>query len=633
MAIAQSVPSGRVRESLVIKDKYVMTCILGISAFYHDSAAALIVDGKVVAAAQEERFTRKKHDYRFPTNAIDYCLAESGLSPEQLDYVGFYDKPFLKFERLVETYLAYAPQGFASFAKAMPLWMQEKLHLPRVIGKGLRGAYRKRIVFTEHHDSHAASAFFPSPFKQAAILTLDGVGEWATSTIGYGRDNKIKLVKQMNFPHSLGLLYSAFTYFCGFRVNSGEYKLMGLAPYGQPKYEDLIQERLIDLKEDGSFRLDMSYFNYCQGLTMTSTKFNQLFGGKPRKPESPLTEREMDLAASIQKVTEQIMLQCAVHAHQVTGFENLCLAGGVALNCVGNGRLLREGPFDNIWIQPAAGDAGGALGVAMFIWHQLLNNERVTEQPDAQSGSFLGPGYTNEQIRDYLDGIGATYDFIEDEQALCKCVADELANEQVIGWLQGRMEFGPRALGGRSILGDARSRQMQSTMNLKIKFRESFRPFAPSVLRNRVDELFNTRPNEDSPYMLLVADINKNIQLAVEDDQAQGLDKLKGIRSTIPAITHVDHSARIQTVDPHRHGRYHKLLQAFEEKTGSPVIINTSFNVRGEPIVCSPEHAYRCFMATNMDILVLENFVLRKQDQSNATEHEIDQYLAEFQLD
>ena len=611
-----------------------MVAILGISAFYHDSAAALVVDGEIVAAAQEERFTRKKHDHEFPIHAIEYCLEEGNLGPADLDFVGFYDKPFLKFERLLETYLAYAPTGFRSFLKAMPLWLHQKLHLPREMRKGLRGEYKRRYVFTEHHESHAASAFFPSPFEEAAILTLDGVGEWATTSFGYGRGNKITLTDELRFPHSLGLLYSAFTYFCGFRVNSGEYKLMGLAPYGEPKYKDLILEHLIDVKDDGSFRLDMSYFHYCQGLRMTSPKFAQRFGGPPRKPESPLTEREMDLAASIQQVTEEVMLKAARHLHQQTGLNNLCLAGGVALNCVGNGRILREGPFENLWIQPAAGDAGGALGVALFIWHQLLGNERTAAQPDSQRGSQLGPAFNNEAIRGFLDAENANYHHYEDEDELCQRVAALIADENVIGWMQGRSEFGPRALGCRSILGDARSRNMQSVMNLKIKFRESFRPFAPVVLEDKVSDYFEMQQDQESPYMLLVAPVAESKRLSEnETSDACGLDKLQGIRSVVPAITHVDHSARVQTVDEHRHPRLHKLMRAFESKTGCPVLINTSFNVRGEPIVCSPEDAYRCFMGTNMDVLVMEDFVLLKREQPAATEHEIDDYLAKFQLD
>jgi len=610
-----------------------MAGILGISAFYHDSAAALIVNGKIVAAAQEERFTRKKHDHEFPVNAIQYCLEEGKLKPEQLDYVGFYDKPFLKFERLLETYLAFAPVGFRSFLTAMPLWLNQKLHLPREISRGLKGKYGKRYIFSEHHESHAASAFFPSPFSEAAILTLDGVGEWATASCGYGRGNKITLTHELRFPHSLGLLYSAFTYFCGFKVNSGEYKLMGLAPYGVPKYKDVILEKLMDMKADGSFRLDLSYFNYCQGLRMTSAKFARLFGGPARKPESPLTEREMDLAASIQEVTEEIMLRAARHLHQQTGMKNLCLAGGVALNCVGNGRILREAPFENLWIQPAAGDAGGALGVALFIWHQLLGNERELCKPDGQCGSLLGPRFSNGQIREFLDGQKARYKQFTDDAELCNYVADLIACEKVIGWMQGRTEFGPRALGCRSILGDARSQKMQSVMNLKIKFRESFRPFAPVVLRERVSEYFQMADGEDSPYMLLVAPVTEDKRVARDGPPGAGLDKLKAIRSVVPAITHVDHSARVQTVDKQRHGRFYRLMKAFESKTGCPVMINTSFNVRGEPIVCSPEHAYRCFMATNMDVLVMEDFVLLKEEQPTGQEHEVDEYLAQFQLD
>jgi len=612
-----------------------MTAILGISAYYHDSAAALVVDGQIVAAAQEERFTRKKHDYEFPTQAIEYCLAEAGLQPAQLDVVGFYDKPFLKFERLLETYLAYAPIGFRSYLKAMPLWLRKKLHLPREMRRGLKGAYKKRFVFTEHHESHAASAFFPSPFGEAAVLTIDGVGEWATATVGRGSGHRIELSHELRFPHSPGLLYSAFTYFCGFRVNSGEYKLMGLAPYGEPKYYDLILEKIVDLKNDGSFRMDMSYFNYCQGLTMTSGKFDRLFGGPPRVSEESITQREMDIAASIQRVTEEIMLRMARFAHEQTNSDNLCLAGGVALNCVGNGRILREGPFENVWIQPAAGDAGGALGTALFIWYQLLENERAVGESDSQSGSLLGPAYPEDEIRSYLDEKNARYHHFDNEEALCDFVADLLANGNVVGWLQGRMEFGPRALGGRSILGDPRSRDMQSVMNLKIKFRESFRPFAPSVLRERVDNYFQMRSEEDSPYMLLVAPVQEGHRIGINgaETAVKGLDKLKLCRSDLPAITHVDYSARVQTVDSERHGRYYKLIRKFEEKTGCPVLINTSFNVRGEPIVCSAEHAYRCFLATNMDVLVLEGFVLLKQEQADATQHEIDQYLAEFQLD
>lgn len=610
-----------------------MTAILGISAFYHDSAAALVVDGQIVAAAQEERFTRKKHDAAFPIHAIEYCLREAGLAPGQLDYVGFYEKPLVKFERLLETYLAFAPRGLRSFLKAMPLWLKHKLYLPREMRRGLAGQYRKRFVFTDHHESHAASAFFPSPFEEAAILTLDGVGEWATAAYGVGRGNRIELTQELRFPHSLGLLYSAFTYFCGFKVNSGEYKLMGLAPYGEPRYADVIRKHLIDLKDDGSFRLAMQYFNYCQGLTMTSRKFERLFGGPPRKPESPLTEREMDLAASIQVVTEEIMLRMARHVHAETGMKKLCLAGGVALNCVGNGRILAEGPFEELWIQPAAGDAGGALGVATFIWHQLLDQAREPQNRDSQFGSLLGPRFSDSDIRAFLDGTGAVYRELPDDEALCDCVAQLLAEEKVVGWFQGRMEFGPRALGARSILGDARSERMQSVMNLKIKFRESFRPFAPSVLEEEVDSYFRMRPREQSPYMLLVAPVQESRRRQVQNGQLRGLAKVNECRSEIPAVTHVDYSARVQTVDAERHGRYYTLLRKFRERTGCPVLINTSFNVRGEPIVCLPEQAYRCFLATNMDVLVLERFVLLKSEQKQAAGAQADQYLAKFQLD
>ena len=610
-----------------------MTAILGISGFYHDSAAALVVDGEIVAAAQEERFTRKKHDPDVPQNAIDYCLKHAGLSPEDLDYVGFYDKPLITFERMLETYLAFAPSGFRSFLTALPAWLKQKLHIPKVINEALGKKYKKRIVFTEHHESHAASAFFPSPFEDAAILTADGVGEWATTSMGVGQGHRIKLTHELRFPHSLGLLYSAFTYYCGFRVNSGEYKLMGLAPYGEPKYVDLILDHLLDLKDDGSFRMDMSYFNYCQGLTMTSPKFDKLFDGPRRAPESDLSEREMNIAASIQVVTEEIMLRMARHLHKITGMRNLCMAGGVALNCVANGRILREGPFDDVWIQPAAGDAGGALGVATFIWHQLLDKPRTPHNSGAQSASYLGPEFADDDIQSFFDKTGAVYRRFEQEDELCREVADLLAHENVVGWMSGRMEFGPRALGARSILGDARSTNMQSVMNLKIKFRESFRPFAPSVLRERVDEFFDMRVDEDSPYMLLVAPVAKAKWLPHELNGHKGIDKLKVIRSEVPAVTHVDMSARVQTVDAERHGRYYKLLKAFDEQTGSPVVINTSFNVRGEPIVCSHEDAYRCFMGTNMDVLVVDNFVLLKKDQPNATEHSNDDYLAQFKLD
>jgi carbamoyltransferase len=610
-----------------------MTAILGISAFYHDSAAALLVDGRIVAAAQEERFTRTKHDATFPTHAVAYCLAEAGLDAGDLDYVGFYDKPFLKFERLLETYLAYAPRGYRSFIHAMPQWLKQKLHLPREIRQGLGGAYHKAITFTEHHESHAASAFFPTPFEDAAFLTLDGVGEWATASYGVGHGNRIELTHELRFPHSLGLLYSAFTYYTGFKVNSGEYKLMGLAPYGEPTYADLIRDHLIDLKPDGSFRMDMAYFRYCEGLQMTSPAFDALFGGPRRDPESPVTTREMNLAASIQVVTEEIMLAAARHVHRETGQRNLCLAGGVALNCVGNGRLLRESPFDDIWIQPAAGDAGGALGVGLFIWHQLLDQPRPPAAQDRQQGSLLGPRFTDDELSTFLDAQGAVYHRFDDELALCERVAELLAGEQVVGWFQGRMEFGPRALGSRSILGDPRSRDMQSVMNRKIKFRESFRPFAPSVLHDRVSEYFDMAKGQDSPYMLLVAPVHDSVRVSDADDSGlEGLAKLQVPRSTVPAITHVDYSARVQTVDAGRHGRYHSLLRAFERRTGCPMLINTSFNVRGEPIVCQPDQAYRCFMATNMDVLVMEGLVLLKQEQPNAAPA-TEEYLAQFSLD
>lgn len=610
-----------------------MVSILGISAFYHDSAAALVVDGRIVAAAQEERFTRIKHDANFPKMAIEYCLSEAGLTPDQLDYVCFYEKPLLKFDRLIESYLAYAPQGFRSFLAALPVWLKKKLHLRREINKGLNGQFTRRIVFPEHHESHAASAFFPSPFEEAAILTVDGVGEWATATWGVGKGNRIQLTNELRFPHSLGMLYSAFTYFCGFKVNSGEYKLMGLAPYGQPRYADLIRDRLMDIKEDGSFRLNLEYFNYCAGLTMTTRRFDQLFGGAPRKPESPMTEREMDLAASIQVVSEEILLKMVHHIRRQTGQRNLCLAGGVALNCVANGRLLREGPFESIWIQPAAGDAGGALGAALFTWYQLLGNARQPAQPDAQAGSYLGPRPDENAIRSYLTRVNAPFEYFPDEDACCRHVAAEIAAGKVVGWVQGRMEFGPRSLGARSILGDARNPSMQSVMNLKIKFRESFRPFAPAVLEDRVQDYFETRLHESSPYMLLVAPVRADHRTPASADTLNGLDKLKAIRSDIPAVTHVDYSARIQTVDANRHGKFYRLLKSFEALTGCPVLINTSFNVRGEPIVCAPEEAYRCFLATNIDVLVLESFVLHKELQPQLSPEQVDEYLKQFSLD
>ncbi len=607
--------------------------ILGISAYYHDSAACLVQDGEIVAAAQEERFTRKKHDYEFPSHAIEYCLEEAGIRHEDLDLVAFYDKPLLKFDRLLETYLSYSPAGFKLFLMGLPLWLKQKLHTPRELDRGLKGRYRGRYVFLEHHESHAASAFFPSPFEEAAILTLDGVGEWATGTIAVGRGNRIELQQELRFPHSLGLLYSAFTYFTGFRVNSGEYKLMGLAPYGEPLYRDQILEELLDLKEDGSFRLNMDYFAYTHADVMTSKRMEGLFGGPPRKAEGELTQREMDIAASIQAVTEEIVMRIAHHAKKLTGLSNLCLAGGVALNCVANGRLLREGPFEELWIQPAAGDAGGALGAATFVWHQLLDKPRRATGVDQQKGSFLGPRFQSSEIRAFLDARGAVYHYYEDEGKLCDRIAELIATENVVGHFAGRMEFGPRALGARSILGDARSPAMQSVMNLKIKFRESFRPFAPAILRERVHEYFEMRPEEDSPYMLLVAPVREGKRVPLADASAVGLEKLKQARSVVPAITHVDHSARVQTVDAERNPRFYHILKAFEERTGSPVVINTSFNVRGEPIVGSPEDAYRCFMATHMDVLVLEDCILLKNEQPNAEIFDREAYLDQFQLD
>ncbi len=590
-----------------------MSKILGISAYYHDSAACLVRDGELVAAAQEERFTRKKHDFAFPNNAVAYCLREAGLGgADELDHVVFYDKPMVKFERLLETYLAYAPHGIGSFIKAMPLWLKQKLWMREHLREELD--YDGQILFTEHHESHAASAFFPSPFEQAAILTIDGVGEWATASLGVGEENRIRILKEIHFPHSLGLLYSAFTYFTGFKVNSGEYKLMGLAPYGEPKYVDLILEQLIDLKDDGSYKLNLKYFDYCAGLRMTNRRFAKLFGGPPRKPESKLTQREMDLAASVQVVTERAMLNMARFAQQQTGSRNLVLAGGVALNCVGNGKILRDGPFDEVWIQPAAGDAGGALGAALFVHHQLLDGPRRVEGGrDLQRATLLGPGFDDAEIGRFIEQQGIRARRFEDFDELAGRVAAILEQEAVVGWFQGRMEFGPRALGSRSIIGDPRSREMQTKMNLKIKFRESFRPFAPSVLRERVGEYFEL--DSGSPYMLLVAGVQHQRRLPVDNNGALGLDKLKVIRSTVPAITHVDYSARVQTVAREDNPRYHRLIERFYEKTGCPVIVNTSFNVRGEPIVCTPEDAYRCFTRTNMDYLVLGSYLIDKQEQ------------------
>jgi len=587
--------------------------ILGISAFYHDSAACLVRDGEIIAAAQEERFTRKKHDFSFPLNAIDYCLEAGKIKSESLDFIAFYDKPFVKFERILETYLAFAPHGIQSFVMAIPLWIKQKLWMKEFIKKQL--GYEGKIIFPEHHESHAASAFFASPFAQAAFLTIDGVGEWTTTSYGIGRNNQINILSEIHFPHSLGLLYSAFTYYTGFKVNSGEYKVMGLAPYGRPVYRDLILSELIDLKEDGSFKLNMKYFNYCAGLTMTNRKFDKLFGGPPRKPESEVTQRDMDLACSIQDVTEKVMLRMARHIHRETKQKNLCLAGGVALNCVGNGKILREGPFDNIWIQPAAGDAGGALGAALFVWYQYLDNQRTIEgQRDFMKASCLGPEFSSSQLLHYLKTNNITYEELSSEQIPVR-IADLIAAQKTIGWFQGRMEFGPRALGARSIIGDARSSKMQEIMNLKIKFRESFRPFAPSVLWEKVADYFSL--DRESPYMMLVAPVKENIrrEMTPQEQAYFGLDKLHVARSVIPAVTHVDYSARVQTVTEETNPLYYGMIKKFDEKYGTPVIINTSFNVRGEPIVCSPEDAYMCFMRTNMDYLIMGNYLLNKEKQ------------------
>jgi carbamoyltransferase len=618
-----------------------VTTILGISAFYHDSAACLVVDGEIVAAAQEERFTRKKHDPGFPTHAIEFCLRQAGKTAADIDYVVFYEKPLRKFERLIETYLAYAPSGLKSFGMAIPVWLKEKVRLPKVIRESLGPNVKAPIVFTDHHESHAASAFFPSPYDEAAILTLDGVGEWSTTTWGVGRGNKIELTNQIQFPHSLGLLYSAVTYHCGFKVNSGEYKLMGLAPYGRPIYKDLITKHLIDLKPDGSFWLDMQYFNYCQGLTMTNSRFDELFGGPPRNPESDIEQRHMDMAASIQAVTEDAMLAMGRQIHKTTGMKRLVLAGGVALNCVANGRLLREGPFEDIWIQPAAGDAGGALGAAIFAWYQLLDNPRAAAATDRQRGSYLGPQFTSSEIRAFLDSAGAKYTRAANEAELLAKVVDILDQEKIVGWFQGRMEFGPRALGARSIIGDPRSAKMQTTMNLKIKFRESFRPFAPIVLRDEAHKWFGIDPKHESPYMLLVAPVLDEHRIPATDAQRETMkndpdlrNRVNIPRSTIPAVTHVDYSARLQTVDDGRNPRLAGLLRAFQQRTGCPVLVNTSFNVRGEPIVCTPEDAYRCFLGTEMDALVLEDVILLKEDVAEKLDPKTrEKYLAQFQLD
>lgn len=613
------------------------TWIVGLSAYYHDSAACLLKDGEIIAAAQEERFTRKKHFAGFPTQALTSCLHEGNVSLSDVSYVVFYEKPFVKFERLLETYLAFAPRGIKSFWAAMPIWLKEKLFLKDLLKKELAqiGQLQKAdlppILFPEHHESHAAAAFYPSPFQEAAVLCMDGVGEWATTSAWLGKGHQLSPLWEISFPHSLGLLYSAFTYYTGFKVNSGEYKVMGLAPYGQPTFVKKIYDELIDLKQDGTFRLNMEYFDYCTGLTMTNGKFDGLFGGPPRKPESSLSQREMDLARSIQEVTEEVMLRLARTLHTETGANNLCLAGGVALNCVGNGRILREGPYQHIWIQPAAGDAGSAVGAALEAWHHFLDKPReVTPGSDYMKGAFLGPSFSNEEIERFLKSIDAPYIRLEDGEFYNR-VANELSAEKVVGWFQGQMEFGPRALGGRSIIGDARSAKMQSVMNLKIKYRESFRPFAPSVLRERVQDYFEL--DADSPYMLLVASVleKRRKELSAEEQRLWGIDFLHVPKSDIPAVTHVDYSARIQTVHQETNPRYYELLKAFEAKTGCGVIVNTSFNVRGEPIVCTPADAYRCFMRTEMDVLVLENCLLYKAEQKPLAEDS--DWRQEFELD
>ena len=634
-----------------------MTYIIGISALYHDSAACLIDGEKIIAAAQEERFTRKKHDSSFPKEAIKYCLSEANITLDDVEYIGFYDKPFLKFERLLETYLTETPKGFKSFLMAIPVWLKEKLFLkntlikelsklekelnPQIIQadkkqiKDLKKSIENKLLFAEHHQSHGASAFFPSPFKEAAIINMDGVGEWVTTSIMKGDGNKIEVLKEINFPHSIGLLYSAFTYYTGFKVNSGEYKLMGLAPYGQPKYVDLIKDNLLDLKEDGSFKLKMEYFNYTTGLTMTNKKFHQLFGQKPRKSESKVGQFEMDIAASIQKVTEEIVIKLAKTAQKITNSKNLCLSGGVALNCVANGKIIQEKIFDKIFIQPASGDAGGSVGVAFAILYQHLKNQRTTfkNDEDNMSGSYLGIKYSNKQVKEYLDSVGAKYQKTTTKKELNEIIAKEIANEKVIGWHQGRMEFGPRALGARSIIGDPRSEKMQKIMNLKIKYRESFRPFAPAVLREDITKYFNI-PDIDSPYMLMVAQINDNIKIKHSQEEQEklfGIDKLNIKRSKLPAITHVDYSARLQTIHKKTNPRFYDLITEFKKQTNCSVLINTSFNVRGEPIVCSPEDSYKCFMRTEMDVLVIEDFILYKKDQPNFDDKQ--DWQKEYELD
>ena len=611
--------------------------ILGISAYYHDAAACLVHDGEIIAAAQEERFTRKKHDSAFPDKAISYCLKEAGIASHEVDCIVFYDKPFLKFERLLETYLAFAPKGLRSFITSMPIWLKDKLFQKRVITDALKDLWGKdikweeRLLFSEHHLSHAASAFFPSPFESAAVLTMDGVGEWTTTSLAIGQGNTLEVVKEIHFPHSLGLLYSAITYYTGFKVNSGEYKVMGLAPYGKPIYADLIKKHLIDIKEDGSFALDMSYFNYCTGLTMTSKKFDDVFGGPPREPESELTQREMDLAASVQAVTEEVVVKLAKSIAKSTGQKNLCLAGGVALNCVANGKLLREKVFENIWIQPAAGDAGGAVGAALGAYYIMLGQSRVIDKNalDGMKGSYLGPKFSQEEIEKELTECGAVFASHAPEEITAK-TAQALADGKAIGWMNGRMEFGPRSLGGRSILADPRSPSMQKLLNLKVKYRESFRPFAPSVLREDVSEWFDL--DSDSPYMLLVADVAKSKQrtMSQEEDALFGIEKLNILRSSIPSVTHVDYSARVQTVHEQTNPRYYQLLKQFKELTGYPVLVNTSFNVRGEPIVCSPSDAFRCFMGTELDVLVVGNAMLEKSNQSETL---IADYKGQYELD
>ena len=611
-----------------------MTAVLGISAFYHDSAAALVINGEIIAAAQEERFTRKKHDPSYPTNAINYCLSEAGMSINQVDYIAFYDKPFLKFERLLETYVAFAPKGLQSFRMAMPVWLREKLFLKDVLIKEIKKLDKSfdsnKLMFGEHHFSHAASAFYASPFEEAVVLTLDGVGEWATTTVAIGKGHELNIVKEIHFPHSLGLLYSAFTYYTGFRVNSGEYKVMGLAPYGEPKYKDLILDKLIDLKADGSFRLDQSYFNYTTGLTMVNQKFADLFGEPIREPDADkLTQFHMDIAASVQAVTEEVVLKMTRSLAKEYDIPNLCMAGGVALNCVANGKILRDKAFKDIWIQPASGDAGGALGGALAVWHKELNKPRIVNPNDAMQGSYLGPAYKQDTIETELTNCGAKFDSITEEE-MVEQTAQALADGKAIGWFQDRMEFGPRSLGGRSILGDPRSEQMQKTLNLKVKYRESFRPFAPSVLREDVSEWFEA--DYDSPYMLLVDDVkeDKRIKMTLEEESLFGIDKLNIKRSSIPAIPHVDYSARIQTVHKETNPKYHALITKFKEKTGCSVVVNTSFNVRGEPIVCTPEDAFKCFMGTELDVLVVGNCILRKETQDKSL---IEDYKEKYELD